>query len=190
MAALLLPAPLRLNAPFPPVNRAARDASAANHARFPPHARTAHARRPSGNSKRRPKRVLVHKGQLANFRRRLLAFRGLKGTVPRRAARRRSRSRHRPQCRKIFSITLPCGGSMNEITFIVPPHCGHAKGSTSYTRLMSIAQVWSQRPLAAAACNTGGASRSRRLAAHAARLVRVPAVIANQVPRPSAGYAA
>ena len=33
MAALLLPAPLRLNAPFPPVNGAARDASAANHAR-------------------------------------------------------------------------------------------------------------------------------------------------------------
>ena len=43
MAALLLPAPLRLNAPFPPVNRAAPDASAANHARSVPHARTAHA---------------------------------------------------------------------------------------------------------------------------------------------------
>ena len=46
MAALLLPAPLRLNAPFPPVNRVARDASAANHPRFPPHARTVHADAP------------------------------------------------------------------------------------------------------------------------------------------------
>jgi hypothetical protein len=30
-------------------------------------------------------------------------------------------------------------------TFIVPPHLAHKSGSTSYTRLMSIAQVWLAR---------------------------------------------
>ena len=30
----------------------------------------------------------------------------------------------RPQCRRIFSITAPCGGSMKAITFIWPPHFG------------------------------------------------------------------
>ena len=49
---------------------------------------------------------------------------------------------HRPQCRRIFSITSPCGGSMKAITFIWPPHFGQASGSISYTRLMSMAQVW------------------------------------------------
>ena len=101
------------------------------------------------------------------------------GTVPGRAAQRRLRSRHRPQCRKILSITLPCGGSIKAITSIVPPHCGQASGSTSYTA-DEHAQVWSQRPLAAAACTTGGASRSAALRRMPPGLVRVPAVIANQ----------
>ena len=52
---------------------------------------------------------------------------------------------HSPQCRKIFSISAPCGGSINATTFITPPHFGQASGSTSYTRLMSMAQVWLQR---------------------------------------------
>ena len=34
---------------------------------------------------------------------------------------------------------------MKAITFIWPPHWGQAKGSISYTRLMSMAQVWLQR---------------------------------------------
>jgi hypothetical protein len=38
---------------------------------------------------------------------------------------------------------------MNAITFIWPWHLGQQSGSISYTRLMSIAQVWLARPGAA-----------------------------------------
>jgi hypothetical protein len=34
---------------------------------------------------------------------------------------------------------------MKATTFITPPHSGQARGSISYTRLMSIAQVWLAR---------------------------------------------
>ena len=36
----------------------------------------------------------------------------------------RAGSSHRPQCFSIFLITDSCGGSMNEMTFIVAPHSG------------------------------------------------------------------
>ena len=45
------------------------------------------------------------------------------------------------QCRKILSPTSACGGSIKAPTAIWPPHCGHDNGSTSYTRLISIAQL-------------------------------------------------
>ena len=35
----------------------------------------------------------------------------------------------------------------------MPPHFGQAKGSTSYTRLMSMAQVWLQRRAGGAAAD-------------------------------------
>ena len=42
-------------------------------------------------------------------------------------------------------MTSTCGGSINAMTFISPPHSGQANGSISYTRLMSMAQIWVQR---------------------------------------------
>jgi NAD(P)-dependent dehydrogenase (short-subunit alcohol dehydrogenase family) len=63
---------------------------------------------------------------------------------------------------RIFSITSPCGGSMKAITFITPPHSGQAKGSISYTRFMSMAQVWLARLRAGA-----GAAGSPEAAASA-----------------------
>ena len=82
---------------------------------------------------------------------------------------------HSPQCRRIFSITSPCGGSMNATTFIWPPHLGQASGSISYTRLMSMAQVWLARLRAGAACGLAARPDARCAeAASAAALRRRP----------------
>ena len=48
---------------------------------------------------------------------------------------------HCPQWRRIRSITSPWQRSMKVTIFICPLQHGHSSGSTSYTRLMSMAQV-------------------------------------------------
>ena len=78
---------------------------------------------------------------------------------------------------------------MKAMTFMRPPHSGQASGSISYTRLMSMAQVWLRGPAGrlhgAAGSEPGRRSAGRRgfgpLAPQAAGLVRVPAVVADQV---------
>ena len=63
---------------------------------------------------------------------------------------------------------------MNNTTFIAPPHFGQASGSTSYTRLMSIAQVALQRTFAGGASHedTGKASATLRAASAASAAFR------------------
>ena len=192
MAALPLPAPFAQTARFHPVERAARRPSAANHARFRPDVRAPPTQTPVGKFKTSPRtcpcprRSAPEAPRRATCRARPFAHRGScrLGQSPG-GGRAATTARHSPQCRRIFSITSPCGGSIKATTFICPPHCGQASGSISYTRLMSIAQVWLARRRRRSRCGSArlDAVRGgfRRLAPHAAGLVRVPAVIADQV---------
>ena len=59
---------------------------------------------------------------------------------------------------------------MKAMTCIRPPHSGQASGSISYTRLMSMAQVWLARLRAGA----GAAGSPDAVAAASARLRRRP----------------
>ena len=60
------------------------------------------------------------------------------------------------QCRKIVSITSPCGGSMKAMTFIWPPHSGQDNGSISYTRCWKVSKCWSSSRHSSEACGSRG----------------------------------
>jgi hypothetical protein len=50
-------------------------------------------------------------------------------------------ARAKPQCFQIAPITSAGGGSLNDTTFIRPPHPGQDNGSTSSNRLINIAHA-------------------------------------------------
>ncbi len=77
-------------------------------------------------------------------------------------------------------MTSPCGGSRKATIFIWPEQRGQISGSISYTRLMSMAQVWLERlrigagPASPLNDATTGSTVAAAATAASAALCRIP----------------